>query len=174
MCVPHHKLWHQMIESNQISKSKSKRPKSKNSENSNSQIQKNPKVPSSKFRIDFRSRNKHGSGKKHKTRKRSVTIGMEFDHWSGKTVKSHGPGDGHPLQKEALQNIWKVGLAAHPWPVPRCWQGLVWRLLPLHRHGAPHRKWHNKNTYIISPSKLKRDLTNRPLGSLLELLDVQV
>ena len=42
VCVPHPKLWHQMIGSSQISKSKSKMPKSKIPKIRNSQIQQDP------------------------------------------------------------------------------------------------------------------------------------
>ena len=51
-------------------------------------------------------------------------------------------------KKATPQNIWSVGLADHPRPVPRCWPGFLWRLPPLHRHGAPHRKWQAKTKQL--------------------------
>ena len=48
-------------------------PKCQNSENSNSQIQKNPKVPSSKSDLFFKI-GTNGIWKKLKNRKRSVTV----------------------------------------------------------------------------------------------------
>ena len=66
MCVRYPKLSHQMVGSNQISKSKSKMTEPKILKNPNSQIQKDPKVPNSKFRIVFQRWNKHGIGKKIK------------------------------------------------------------------------------------------------------------